>query len=437
LEIGVKVLRGASIAAAIKLLGALLTYLMLVSVARVTSSEDFGYFATMFSLATLLANIGLVGQQNAILRFWPEWVGKDKEATAKIYLAKSVFVVVVSILTVAVAAVILTLIFGAEWRVMAMTISFMAIAIGGAEFLLNALRAKGLLLSALLPRDILWRAGVIAATLILLQQNIQISSVEAGLLTAAILLLFILPQALVIFRTLYPKSGGALSGEQVSEFWSVSTGLWGVTTFAQALSHAVTLIIMVILGPEAAGMFFAAQRTALLISVALSGLNQVIAPKLSNAIHSGRTDEVRSLMKVTSLVGVAGALFSIFVFILLGQYLLGIFDPAYASKEALIILLLLSVGQFFNAAAGPCGWLLQMGGRQHAYLRILFVSNLFGLPLLALLTYYAGMYGSALAITTTTIIWNLLAVLEGRKALGIDSSILGPILISTSGRVRK
>jgi O-antigen/teichoic acid export membrane protein len=331
----------------------------------------------------------------------------------------------------------LSFIFGTEWRVMAMTISFMAIAIGGAEFLLNAMRAKGFLLSALLPRDILWRAGVIAVILILLQQNVQISSIEAGLLTAAILLLIILPQALVIFRTLNLKSGDALSGEQVREFWSVSTGLWGVTTFAQALSHAVTLIIMVILGPEAAGMFFAAQRTALLISVALSGLNQVVAPKLSHAIHSGRTDVVRSLMKVTSLVGVAGALFSIFVFVLLGQHLLGIFDPAYASKEALIILFLLSIGQLFNAAAGPCGWLLQMGGRQHAYLRILFISNLFGLPLLALSTYGAGMYGAALAITTTTIIWNLLAVLEGRKALGIDSSILSPLFDAASGRVRK
>ena len=311
-----------------------------------------------------------------------------------------------------------------DWFTLAFAVSILAIALGSAEFLANALRANGALLSALLPRDIIWRIGVIGAVSVVGLTDGQLDAAEAALVASLVLLVIIVPQAVGITRLVMQGPRDALSHGQLSEFWLVSFGLWGTTTLAQLLSHVVTLIVMAILGPEIAGIFFAAQRTATLISVALSGLNQVVAPQLSHAIHSGDTERVRWLTGTTALVGAVGAIVSLLLFIFMGRHLLTIFDPSYGTDIALMVLLIMSLGQVVNAAAGPSAWLLQMGGRQYAFLRILLVSNLVGLPLLAALTYFSGPIGAAIAVAITSALWNMLAVVEGQRALGINSSII-------------
>src|SRR5690606_24001086 len=49
-----------------------LTYAMYVVLSRSMGAAEYGYFAFGLSLATLLSIGGAMGQQTAILRYWPE-----------------------------------------------------------------------------------------------------------------------------------------------------------------------------------------------------------------------------------------------------------------------------------------------------------------------------------------------------------------------------
>jgi O-antigen/teichoic acid export membrane protein len=56
----------------IKVATAGLTYAMYVVMSRLMGEAEYGYFAFGLSLATVLAIGAGVGQQTAILRYWPE-----------------------------------------------------------------------------------------------------------------------------------------------------------------------------------------------------------------------------------------------------------------------------------------------------------------------------------------------------------------------------
>ena len=56
----------------IKVATAGLTYLMYVVLSRTMGITEYGYFAFGLSLATILAIGASMGQQTAILRYWPE-----------------------------------------------------------------------------------------------------------------------------------------------------------------------------------------------------------------------------------------------------------------------------------------------------------------------------------------------------------------------------
>src|SRR5690606_25224522 len=152
----------------------------------------------------------------------------------------------------------------------------------------GALRAKSALLAALLPRDIVWRALVIVAALVMLTRQLEISAIEATLLTAGLLLGAVALQALRLLAETRQGFGQRLGPDERQQFNRVTLGLWGVTALPPALGQVSTLLVAAILGPEMAGGIFVADRTTRLVLLALTGINQAIAPEISSAYHGGR-----------------------------------------------------------------------------------------------------------------------------------------------------
>lgn len=66
----------------IKVATAGLTYAMYVVLSRTMGAAEYGYFAFGLSLATLLSIGGSMGQQTAILRYWPEEEVADRRGKA-------------------------------------------------------------------------------------------------------------------------------------------------------------------------------------------------------------------------------------------------------------------------------------------------------------------------------------------------------------------
>lgn len=422
--------RGGAIAGAIKLASAGLSFLMFLAVALVTDERQFGLYSATYAGASLVSFFASVGQQSAVLRFWPQYASVNAVGTAQAYMARSILVTAAGVLASSLLIAAVALLPGAsqrtpEWVPLCLGAALLSLALGWSEFSSSALRAKSVLIGALLPRDVIWRGLVILVVLGCYFGHIEVSAVDATLVTAALLLAAVAPQTWSLLRDTIRADKADLSDEERNEFKRATLGLWGVTALPPALGQVSTLLVATLLGPEIAGGVFVADRTTRLVLLALTGINQALAPEISSAYHSGRIAHVQRITSLTAWGSTAIAVLTMIGFALFGDFVLRIFDPAYDTPTMRIVLVIFALGATVSAGCGPIELLLQLSGAQNALFKILVVSNLAGLVVTALATLVFGLIGAALSIAGTVSLWNLAALIYARRRLNINSSLLG------------
>ena len=420
--------RHGAAAGIIKLASAGLTFLLFMAAAMVTDQRQFGLFSTAYAGASLVSFFSIVGQHAAVLRFWPQYAGIGDIASANGLMVRAIRLTLIGLAlsTMLVAAVALLPVGGVpEWRSLILATAGLTLALGWSEFTACALRARNDLFGGLLPRDIVWRVVAILALALSGFFAHGLSAVTATTLLAGLLLLCVLPQTVVLLRDTYQAPRGPLTPAQKAEFKTVTLGLWGVTALPPALGQASTLLVAAILGPEAAGGIFVADRIMRLAVLALNGINQAVAPQISGAFHRGEREHVQRLTGLAAIGGFALALAMLVVFVLFGRPILAIFDPAYATGTLHAALILLGLGAVIGTACGPTELTMQLTGLQRELFRTLVVVNTLGLAVTAGLTLSLGPVGAALGMAGTMAVWCVLGATITRRQIGIDPSVLG------------
>jgi O-antigen/teichoic acid export membrane protein len=426
--------RSGAIAGIIKLASAGLSFVMFVVIAMVTDERQFGLYSATYAGASLVSFFASVGQQSTVLRFWPQYAGAGQLGTANSLMARAIFATLLGLVATSLGIVAIGFLPGfsvrtPEWLPLCLSAAVLSFALGWSEFASGAFRAKSELVSALLPRDVVWRAVVIVAVIGLHLSHVIVDAVSATTLTAGLLLLSTLPQAIVLGRDTRRIERTPLTTEQKREFNQVTLGLWGATSLPPALGQVSTLLVAAILGPEAAGAVFVADRTTRVVLLALTGINQALAPEISDAYYNGDRRHVQRITSLTALGASVIALGILAIFVVFGTLILGIFDPAYATPQTHAVLVIFGIGATFATACGPIELLSHLTGLQHSLLKVLFVINAIGLAITAVATYYFGSLGAATSIAATLITWNVIAVATARRRIGIDSSVLGLLLL--------
>jgi O-antigen/teichoic acid export membrane protein len=272
---------------------------------------------------------------------------------------------------------------------------------------------------------VIWRGLLLVVVGGLYFAHQSIDAVTATLLTAGTLAAAVLPQAFVLLRETWRIERAPLTVEQKREFNNVTSGLWGATSLPPALGQVSTLLVAGILGPEIAGAVFVADRTTRVVLLALTGINQALAPEISSAYYTGDRAHVQKITSLTALGASAIALTILVLFLAFGKEILWIFDPAYATNQTHAVLLLFGVGAAFATACGPIELLSHLTGLQHSLLKVLVVVNALGLAVTAAATWFFGPIGAAASIAGTLITWNIISVSVAKRRIGIDSSVLG------------
>lgn len=178
------------VAGTIRLAGLGLSLAFILVIARATDAEQFGVFSLLLSLATILGYGANLGQHVAILRFWPAVEDRHGKAQADRLLGICFGLVALGAAVVG-SALAAPALFGVADGTNLFWAGALAMMLALAEFCASALRAKGHIVFAMGPRDIVWRVLVVLAVLLWPHQLIA----EQGLaITALALALAIVPQ---------------------------------------------------------------------------------------------------------------------------------------------------------------------------------------------------------------------------------------------------
>jgi O-antigen/teichoic acid export membrane protein len=183
------------------------------------------------------------------------------------------------------------------------------------------------------------------------------------------------------------------------------------------------VILGLFLSPEDSGSYFAALRTAGLLSLLLIAGNMVSAPLIAKYYHNGDRVMLQKLVRLLTAGIAIPTLAGLLFLALIGGWLLRLFDPSFIS--AYPILLILGIGFTFDAAAGPTGYMLQMVGKENAYLKIMACAYALTLGLQCIFIPLFGAYGAAIPNALGLILANIFIIRTVKRELGIDPSLIG------------
>ena len=420
------VINGAS-ALVIKVLAAALSFVMFVVIANSMSAGEYGKFAFGFSLAVTLSTLAGLGLGTAVLRFLPQYLSTDRAGLARGFLQAAAGVSLIVPVMMGLVLITGAYIYRLIWPGQDLGYIFMSAVLipvmAFSEFVANAMRANGYTLASMAPRDIFWRALIIGLAYVAIHFGLHLDSREMLFLSSLALSAILFGQLTYAYLTM-----GNVFNEKSIEYnfplWvKTLLPMWGAASLYALVQQFDVVILGVFLSPEQSGPYFAALRTAGMLSLLLVAGNMISAPLIARYHHSGDQAMLQKMVRLLTAGIAVPTLLGLGLLALTGAWLLKLFDPSFVSAYPL--LLILGVGFTFDAVAGPTGYMLQMVGKESIYLKIMASCYAFALALQCILIPIFGVYGAAIPNALGVIVANIFIIRTVKKELGIDPSLLG------------
>ena len=176
-----------------------------------------------------------------------------------------------------------------------------------------------------------------------------------------------------------------------------------------------TIILGIYEGVEKAGIYNVGLKIAIIVSFSLQALNSILAPKLSHTYHNNDFNTFNKLVNLTRLINFIISLTLIILIIIFRNTILSIFGEEFLLMS--FALVILCIGQLFNAFCGPVGIILQMTGNQKTFQNILFIAILLNLSLNLSLVETYGINGVAFATAISLSFWNISAYIYSKRVI--------------------
>lgn len=423
----------------IKMATAGLTYLMFVMLSRAMGDIAYGQFAFGFSLATVLAIGASMGQQTAILRYWPEDIGRGDPVGARHALQSGWALTLIAGTLISLLVLVPALVYGVmgpgvDGVLHLMAAGLLILPMGAAEYGSSALRAQGSVWTALMPRDILWRFFMPLTVWGLAVAGYQLSGAAALTISAAILGLAMLLQVILSWMRGYYN---AVNFAPLPAYWRTRGRASRWFLFGTVIDSAGLNIDIVLIGlfvaAESAGLYFNAFRTAGLMTLFMFAITLVIAPMVARHYHAG---EMKKAQAITTFCAWAGFVFSLgvlLVYLVFGDLILSLFGDGYADGK--LVLIILSLGLLADAATGPSRIVMMMTGHERQYVMLFGGIMIAGLLVqVAVIPLFGIVWAAAVNALTRTVAQFAIAWWS-RRHIGIDTSLLG-LLALLPGRGR-
>lgn len=416
--------RGALVSFGLRVAGAGLLYGLHVLLARWMNAGGYGSYVFAISWTSFLAKFGTLGLPSAVLRFVPEY--RTNQATARLWgflqTSRGLILAGTSGLALLAAAVALLVPTG-DWSLKALLVGFALTPLMGLfSFETQVLRALDRFAWSYAPNYVLRPLAIGGVAGGLLWWTGTISPLSVLLCTGAVLLALVLVQQWGVHSTLDAFSSAM---ERRPRRWlRVALPLLLTSGSQLIVSKTDIFLIGILINSEEVGVYFAAMRTAQIVTFFSFAMDAVAAPEVSRLYH-GDSDHLQET--VSSLahwyfwptLGVALGL------TLLADPILSLFGSAFTAGVPVLIVLMVAL--VFGAAMGPQLYLLNLTGHERSSAYIFGICAVLNVGLnLAGITLY-GAFGAALATATTLIVRNLWIRQRVVALTGIAPSVFSAI----------
>lgn len=177
------------------------------------------------------------------------------------------------------------------------------------------------------------------------------------------------------------------------------------------------ILVGIFLNTREVGLYVVASRIAMLSGFMLQITNAALSGNIASLYEQNKKNELQIMLsKVSKYLALIGII-PLLLYFIFGEGILGIWGQEF--KTSYWILIILTIGQFFNIAAGASAQLLIMCGfqKQQSYITTIFM--FLNLVLNIILINLFGLLGAASATAITTIGVNITRIIVAKNKTGI------------------
>jgi O-antigen/teichoic acid export membrane protein len=421
------IFRQSSMALIYRCSGAVVTFLFGVAFARMMSIEEYGVLMSLMTFGFVAATIGLVGQQLRVLREIPTLAARKDYAAIGSIVAKRVSVSCVGGSAVTLACVSIFIVanghggtFG-RWEHCTSLLLVLPLAL--IEMQSSVARALGSVNLAVVPKEVLWRLlSMLLGGALFITSGHPLQAADVFVIATGVLILLIILQQ-VYLRHLAEGHrlftlAVRLSKDRMSDVLATSVPFW-VTSIASVLFATIDIVVVsVMVGPEPAGYYYAANRVALLLDFFLSTFAIPAAPLIARLFDEGRRAEIASVTSGAALAAFGAVLGCAVVLALVGDIVLMAFGKAFVRSYG--VLMVLAAGQLVSAYFGVGSIALNMTGHQRAAMRIMAITSVLGVVAMVGATSMFGIWGTAVVAGGASAVTKMWMATHIHAAEGID-----------------
>ncbi|WP_258546890.1 flippase [Psychromonas sp. B3M02] len=212
--------------------------------------------------------------------------------------------------------------------------------------------------------------------------------------------------------------------DYITKTWHKALLPFTLIAFIGALNTELASVFLGFLGDiESVAYFKVAMQGVALISLSLSAINMVIMPNVARLYKEGDLEATQMLLTKSVRLSCLVSLPIIFILVFFGDFLINLlFGSEYL--KAYSILLVLCIGQTVNVLMGSVGLILNMTGNEMNGIKPFLFALILNLVFLLSFIPHYGVIGAAIAVSISTIFWNVYMAWEAFKVTGIKTWII-------------
>ena len=262
----------------------------------------------------------------------------------------------------------------------------------------------------------------IILVLLLASPNISLMFAISANVIASIIALAML---IILFIAHYPNCLKSIKSEYRCKLWFFNALPMLAIAAIQIINNRADIIMLGIMRTSyEVGIYDVAMRGSELILFIQIAFSISIASTISKLHTKNKILELSSLIKRVTLTVVFLTMPIAILLVIFGGTFIGIlFGEEYI--VGVLALQILIFGHVFNILSGPSDLVLNMSGQQKFTARSVAIAAVVNVVLNVLLIPKYGVEGACVATLISTVLWNVLLVIQCRIHIGVDTTVLG------------
>ncbi len=224
--------------------------------------------------------------------------------------------------------------------------------------------------------------------------------------------------------------------KRYKEQWTISTDQDKASSWTRQAASLFALNVFVLFNSQidilllgslsdGTGRYEISLRFAEILKMPLMIVNLLIAPLISRFHTQNDYPRLERLLIKCARFTFALAFIPAVLLIIYGDHLLGIFGSEFPIAHSALALLV--IGQLVNIACGSVGNVLVMTANERYVMVTQVLATILNVCLSVYLIPKHGFIGTAIAVSLTTVLWNITNAIIIRWKLGINTTIFGKL----------